>query len=276
MAANGNNTEAAAPLVEAAATASPRFMSLGEGSEILQVALAPGDSIVAGERSFCYRGLGLKAAEVQNPNERGAIGRALGWTMKQDKVVKWTNEGTAPTYLGLSSPLPGKVIPVDLRQAGAILTKPQMFLCSVTDNQVTTQNLKLTPEGPFPVYHVDLRKVVGSGMCYIQAGGAAVQKTLGRGEAMMVEMGCVVAFAEKCKIVAEQRTGFIREPPYSQGFNVKITGPGTVFLQSSHVGRLCQSMAVERALVRPAMGDAWKGATLLVVIVAVLLVFFEV
>lgn len=44
------------------------------------------------------------------------------------------------------------------------------FVFSVTDNQVTTQNLKLTPEGPFPVYHVDLRKVVGSGMCYIQAG----------------------------------------------------------------------------------------------------------
>lgn len=50
-------------------------------------------------------------------------------TTKQDKVVKWTNEGTAPTYLGLSSPLPGKVIPVDLQQAGAILTKSQMFLC---------------------------------------------------------------------------------------------------------------------------------------------------
>lgn len=57
------------------------------------------------------------------------IDETIQRTMKQDKVVKWTNEGTAPTYLGLSSPLPGKVIPVDLRQAGAILTKPQMFLC---------------------------------------------------------------------------------------------------------------------------------------------------
>lgn len=45
------------------------------------------------------------------------------------------------------------------------------FLFSVADNQVTTQNLKLTPEGPFPVYDVDLRKLSGSGMCYIQAGG---------------------------------------------------------------------------------------------------------
>lgn len=40
----------------------------------------------------------------------------------------------------------------------------------------------------------------------------------------MVEMGCVVAVSESCKIVAEERTGIIREPPYAQGFVVKITG----------------------------------------------------
>ena len=56
------------------------------------------------------------------------------------------------------------------------------------------------------------------------AGGAAVQKALGRTESMMVEMGCVVAVSESCKIVAQERTGFIREPPYPQGFVVKITG----------------------------------------------------
>lgn len=41
---------------------------------------------------------------------------------------------------------------------------------------------------------------------------------------MVAEIGCVVAYSESCKVVAEQRTGFVREPPYSQGFNVKISG----------------------------------------------------
>lgn len=41
---------------------------------------------------------------------------------------------------------------------------------------------------------------------------------------MVVEFGCVAAVSEVCKIVAEERTGLIREPPYAQGFAVKITG----------------------------------------------------
>lgn len=51
-----------------------------------------------------------------------------------------------------------------------------------------------------------------------------MQKALGRGESMVVEFGCVAAVSEACKIVAEERTGLIREPPYAQGFAVKITG----------------------------------------------------
>lgn len=51
-----------------------------------------------------------------------------------------------------------------------------------------------------------------------------MQKALGRGESMVVEFGCVAAVSEACKIVAEERTGLIREPPYAQGFAAKITG----------------------------------------------------
>lgn len=59
--------------------------------------------------------------------------------------------------------------------------------------------------------------------CFLP-GGSAVQKALGRGESMVVEVGCVAAVSEACKIVAEERTGLIREPPYPQGFTIKITG----------------------------------------------------
>lgn len=38
------------------AETSPRFLALGDGNEVLQVALAPDDSVLASERSFCYRG----------------------------------------------------------------------------------------------------------------------------------------------------------------------------------------------------------------------------
>ena len=55
---------------------SPRFVSLGDGNEVLQVALAAGDSILANERAFVYRGLGLASETHQAV---GAVGRAIGW-----------------------------------------------------------------------------------------------------------------------------------------------------------------------------------------------------
>lgn len=73
------NDTAAAVSRDTTTSVPPRFLSLGDGNEILQVALAPGESIVANERAFCYRGLGLRATELHDPNERGAIGRAFGW-----------------------------------------------------------------------------------------------------------------------------------------------------------------------------------------------------
>lgn len=60
---------------DASRDASPRFLSLGEGSEVLQVALCPGDAILANEKAFVYRGLGLQ----QELQPTGPMGRALGW-----------------------------------------------------------------------------------------------------------------------------------------------------------------------------------------------------
>jgi len=64
-------------------------------------------------------------------------------------------------------------------------------------------------------------------------GGAAVQKALGRGESMVVEFGCVAAVSEACKMVAGERGGLGREPPYTEGFAVKITGERVLFVEVS-------------------------------------------
>ncbi|CBJ49032.1 conserved unknown protein [Ectocarpus siliculosus] len=253
---------------DASPDASPRFLSLGEGSEVLQVALCPGDAILANEKAFVYRGLGLQ----QELQPTGPMGRALGWIgVKNDRVVKFTNEGNSPTYLGLTASLPGKVIPVSLAKSGTLLAKPSVFLCSVVENDISTAKIKLQSEGQSSQQSVEMRKIAGAGMCYIHGGGAAVQKALGRGESMVVEFGCVAAVSDACKIVPEERNGpLIREPPYFQGFQVKITGPGSVFIQSTHTGRLSRASRADRvAQGGSGGGDMMKAAVLTLVIMIV-------
>lgn len=54
------------------------------------------------------------------------------------------------------------------------------------------------------------------------------------------------------------------------------TGPGTIFMQSTNVGRVRQSLLTERALVRGGAVEVFKGAAMVAVMVAVLFAFFEV
>lgn len=41
---------------------------------------------------------------------------------------------------------------------------------SVSGNQVSAAKLRFTPEGQFPQHRIEVRKILGTGVCYIQAG----------------------------------------------------------------------------------------------------------
>lgn len=72
-------------------------------------------------------------------------------------------------------------------------------------------------------------------------GGGAVQKKLGRTESIVAEIGCVAAVSESCKIVAEQRAGFLRELPPAQSFVVKVEGRFRSRCFSLRNGAVCDS-----------------------------------
>lgn len=77
---------------------------------------------------------------VHHPSALLDLAKRIG--LKSDRVVKFTNEGNGPTYLGLAAPFPGKVIPVHLQTSGTLLAKPSMFLArSVLRKQAFVQRL---------------------------------------------------------------------------------------------------------------------------------------
>lgn len=61
---------------------------------------------------------------------------------------------------------------VPLVSCRSICAPPSLYdtPVSVMANQVTGAKIGLSPEGPFPQHNVDMRKITGTGMCYVQAG----------------------------------------------------------------------------------------------------------
>jgi uncharacterized protein (AIM24 family) len=76
-------------------------------------------------------------------------------------------------------------------------------------------------------------------MVFVHAGGTIVEKTLGPGETLRVDTGCLVAFAPTVQYDIQFVGGFKNALFGGEGlFLAKMTGPGKVYLQSLPFSRL--------------------------------------
>jgi len=119
----------------------------------------------------------------------------------------YVNTATTRQRAAFAPLRPARVVPVDLRQYGqALLVRANGFLCAAKGIHIGA-----VADG--------YQTVAGSGLVFLQAGGAVVVRELAAGEVLRVDAKCVVAI--------EQRVGHLDAPPVAT-----LTGPGKVWLQS--------------------------------------------
>jgi uncharacterized protein (AIM24 family) len=76
-------------------------------------------------------------------------------------------------------------------------------------------------------------------MAFIHAGGAVVRMNLKQGETLRVDTGCLVGFGQDVDHDIQFVGGFKNALFGGEGmFLAKVTGPGTVYLQSLPFSRL--------------------------------------
>ncbi len=101
-----------------------------------------------------------------------------------------------------------------------------------------------------------MQKLEGDGLTFIHAGGTLAQKTLGPGEVLRVDTGCLVGFTQGVDYDI-QFVGGIKNTLFGgEGlFFAALTGPGTVYIQSLPFSRLAQRVWA----AAPQGGGAHKG-----------------
>jgi uncharacterized protein (AIM24 family) len=84
-----------------------------------------------------------------------------------------------------------------------------------------------------------MQKLEGEGMAFVHAGGTVVKRELAAGQTLLVDTGCVVAYTSNVGFEI-QYVGKIKTALFGgEGlFLAKMTGPGTVWLQSLPFSRL--------------------------------------
>ncbi len=220
----------------------------GAEMQFVEIELDPGEAAVgeAGSLFFMDTGIDMDTVFGDGSNAAaGLLGKLLGAgkrlvTGESLFITVYTNGTSAKRKVAFGAPYAGKILPMDLRQlGGTLICQRDAFLCAARGVSLGIALQQKLSTGFFGGEGFIMQKLEGDGLAFVHAGGTVVQRELAAGQSLMVDTGCVVAYTPGVAFEI-QYVGKIKTALFGgEGlFFAKLTGAGTVWLQSLPLSRL--------------------------------------
>jgi uncharacterized protein (TIGR00266 family) len=241
----------------------------GSEMQFVEVELDPGEAAVGEAGSMMFMDAGITMDTVfgdGSASNTGLFGKLLGAgkrliTGESLFTTVFTNQGQSKLRIGFAAPYPGKILPMDLRQLGGMLIcQKDAFLCAAKGVSLGMYLQQKISTGFFGGEGFIMQKLEGDGLAFVHAGGTVVKRELKPGQTLLIDTGCVVAFTPNVNFEI-QYVGKIKTALFGgEGlFFAKVTGPGTVWLQSLPFSRLASRIFA----AAPQMGGSRDEGSLL-------------
>lgn len=220
----------------------------GSEMQFVEVELDPGEAAIGEAGSLMFMDAGIQMDTVfgdGSAQQGGIFGKLLGAgkrlvTGESLFTTVYTNEGRGKQRVAFASPYPGKILPMDLRQlGGTLICQKDAFLCAAKGVSLGIHFQQRLSVGFFGGEGFIMQRLEGDGLAFVHAGGTVVRRELAAGEALRVDTGCLVALTPNVSFEIEY-VGKIKTALFGgEGlFFAKLSGPGTVWLQSLPLSRL--------------------------------------
>jgi len=224
------------------------FEIKGSEMQFVEVELDPGEAAVgeAGSLMFMEAGIGMDTVFGDGSAQQGGfLGKLLGAgkrlvTGESLFTTVYTNQASRKLKVAFAAPYPGKILPMDLSKlGGTLICQKDAFLCAAKGVSLGIYFQQKMSVGFFGGEGFVMQKLDGDGLAFVHAGGTVVRRELQAGETLLIDTGCVVAFTPNVNFEI-QYVGKIKTALFGgEGlFFAKVTGPGTVWLQSLPFSRL--------------------------------------
>ena len=237
----------------------------GAEMQFVEVELDPGEAAVgeAGSMMFMDAGITMDTVFGDGSAQQGGIfGKLLGAgkrlvTGESLFTTVYTNAARQKQRVAFAAPYPGKILPMDLRQlGGTLICQKDSFLCAARGVSLGIQLQQKLGVGFFGGEGFIMQKLEGDGLAFVHAGGSLLKRELQPGQTLMIDTGCVVAYTPNVNFEI-QYVGKIKTALFGgEGlFFAKMTGPGTIWLQSLPFSRLASRIFA----AAPQTGGGGKG-----------------
>ena len=220
----------------------------GAEMQFVELELDPGEAGIGEAGSMMFMDAGISMDTVfgdGSAQQGGFFGKLLGAgkrlvTGESLFTTIYTNQSSSKQRVAFAAPYPGKILPMDLRQlGGTLICQKDAFLCAARGVSLGIALQQKMSTGFFGGEGFIMQKLEGDGMAFVHAGGTVVKRELAPGQTLLVDTGCVVAYTPSVNFEI-QYVGKIKTALFGgEGlFFAKLTGPGTLWLQSLPFSRL--------------------------------------
>ncbi len=222
----------------------------GAEMQFVELELDPGEAVVGEAGSMMFMDAGVALDTVfgdgsQSGATAGLFGKLLGAgkrlvTGESLFTTVYTNRSSTQLRVAFAAPYPGKIMAMDLRAlGGTLICQKDAFLCAARGVSLGIFFQQKLSVGFFGGEGFIMQKLDGDGLAFVHAGGTVEKRELRAGQTLLVDTGCLVAMTPNVSFEI-QYVGKIRTALFGgEGlFFAKVTGPGTVWLQSLPFSRL--------------------------------------
>ena len=209
---------------------------IGDDMQAVVITMAAGDEVRAEAGAMTYMTEGI---DMDARMEGGLLGGLKRKFLAGESLFLTFFRCSAPgATVAFSGPYPGKIIRMAL-QNSAILCQRDSFLCAAGPIDINVEFTKRLGAGFFGGEGFILERLEGTGEAFVHSGGTIIEMTLGPGEKVRVDTGCLVAFEPTVDYDIESVGGIKTSLFGGEGlFFAALTGPGRVWLQTLPFSRL--------------------------------------
>jgi uncharacterized protein (TIGR00266 family) len=222
----------------------------GSEMQFVEVELDPGEAAVgeAGSMMFMDAGIGMDTVFGDGSRSSGGSG-LFGKLLSAGKrlvtgeslfTTVYTNNASQKQRIAFAAPYPGKILPMELSKlGGTLICQKDAFLCAARGVSLGIALQQKLSVGFFGGEGFIMQRLDGDGLAFVHAGGTVLRRELVPGQTLLVDTGCVVAYTPNVNFEI-QYVGKIKTALFGgEGlFFAKLTGPGTIWLQSLPFSRL--------------------------------------
>lgn len=230
---------------------------VGADSQILEIAVPPSTTVITEPGTMCHVADGMSPdVEMNGCGDACKRSYCAGESFFR---LAYTNNTQTPQPLGLTPNFPAKVVPMDLSAHSGVRVKSGAFMAAIGRDVRFVLTMTSCAAGCCGGQGFILNELHGSGMAFLNAGGTILQKELQPGEVLLADTHSVVAFEKSVHFDVQRTGGCMVMCCGGEGlFNTKLTGPGTVWVQSLSFEKFVKEMA--KQVTREVNGAGGAGA----------------